>query len=45
MGLVQKGEEKEGLQYLMPLLIISLSLFFIIRGVLYNFFAESFSVG
>lgn len=34
LGLVSKGEEKEGLKYLPPILIISLAVFFIIRGAL-----------
>ena len=37
LGLVSKGEEKQGLKYLLPLLIISLSIFFIIRFALSGF--------
>ncbi|MEK6926146.1 MAG: type II secretion system F family protein [Nanoarchaeota archaeon] len=34
IGLVNKGEGKEGLKYLIPLIIISLSIFFVVRTVL-----------
>lgn len=42
LGLVNKGEEKEGLKYLWPILIISISLFFVIRFFLSRFIAELF---
>ena len=45
IGLVNKGDEKEGLRYLLPMIAVSLSLFFIIRTVLFKFVAESFSLG
>lgn len=34
LGLVSKGEEKQGLRYLLPLLLISLGIFFITRFLL-----------
>ena len=39
LGLVSKGEEKEGLKYLLPILIISLSVFFGVRILLSNVMA------
>jgi len=42
LGLVNKGEEKEGLKYLWPILIISMSLFFIIRFFLSRFITGLF---
>ena len=36
LGLVNKGEEKEGLRYMPFLLVISLSVFFVIRFLLLN---------
>jgi len=42
LGLVGKGEEKQGFKFLIPLIILSLSVFFIIKfslaGVISNFF-------
>ena len=43
IGLVNKGEEKAGLRYLIPILAISISIFFLIRIILTQFLAESFS--
>ncbi len=40
LGLVSKGEEKEGIKYLVPILGISLAIFFVIR-----FFLSRFMVG
>ncbi len=37
MGLVNKGEEKEGLKYLIPLLLISFGIFFLVRILLSGF--------
>lgn len=37
LGLVSKGEEREGFKYIIPMLVISLSIFFIIRIVLSGF--------
>ncbi|MFH1365699.1 MAG: type II secretion system F family protein [archaeon] len=42
LGLVSKGEEKEGLKYLVPILILSISIFFILRIFLNNFMAGLF---
>ncbi|MFH1500831.1 MAG: type II secretion system F family protein [archaeon] len=44
IGLVNKGSEKEGLRYLLPLIALSLAIFFTIRTVLFRFIAESFSM-
>lgn len=37
MGLVNKGEEKEGLKYLIPLLLLSFGIFFLVRILLSGF--------
>ena len=37
LGLINKGEEREGIKYLVPLLIISISVFFIVRIALSGF--------
>jgi pilus assembly protein TadC len=37
LGLVSKGEEKQGLRFLLPLLLISLSIFFAVRFFLADF--------
>jgi len=37
LGLVNKGSEKEGLKYILPILALSLSIFFISRLILGNF--------
>lgn len=42
LGLVSKGEEKEGLKYLIPILGISLGIFFLIRISLSGFIASMF---
>ena len=42
IGLVNKGEEKEGLKYMIPLIIISLVSFFIVRFMLLNYFSGLF---
>lgn len=42
IGLIQKGEEKEGLKYLIPLLTISLAIFFAIRLLLRGYFISNF---
>ncbi len=39
IGLVQKGEEREGLKYAIPLVITSLTMFFVIKLVLSSYFA------
>ena len=43
LGLVSKGEEKEGLKYLIPILVLSLSVFFIVRVILSSFMSSLFS--
>ena len=43
IGLVNKGEEKDGLRYILPLIAISILIFFGIRFVLTKFLAGSFS--
>ena len=42
MGLVNKGEEKSGLKYFLPLVLISLIIFFTIRLVLLSYFGGIF---
>jgi len=44
IGLVNKGSEKYGLRYALPLIITSLSMFFLIRLFLYNFISSSFDI-
>ncbi len=44
IGLVQDGDEKKGLKYFLPLVIISLAVFFIVRAILYNFFLDTLTV-
>lgn len=41
IGLVRKGSEKEGLKYFIPIAILSLSLFFLVRTVLSKTLLES----
>jgi len=41
IGLVNKGEEKAGLRYLLPLLTISLSIFFFMRVLLLKFLSST----
>jgi len=43
LGLVNKGEEKEGIKYLVPLLIISIIIFFAIRYALSGIMAGLFA--
>ncbi len=42
LGLVHKGEEKDGLRYIIPLIVVSLIIFFIVRIVLTTYFGENF---
>lgn len=42
LGLVSKGEEKEGLRYLVPILILSLGIFFLVKMFLSGFLAGLF---
>jgi len=44
IGLVNKGDEKYGLRYMFPLILLSLGIFFAIRLFLYSFLAESFAI-
>jgi len=39
LGLVNKGEEKEGLKYMAPILAISISIYFLLRYFLLKFFS------
>lgn len=39
IGLVQKGEEREGLKYSIPLILISLTTFFILKIILSSYFS------
>ncbi len=38
IGLVQKGEEREGLKYSIPLILLSLTMFFLLKLVLASYF-------
>jgi len=42
LGLVNKGDEKQGIKYILPLLAISLSVFFIARILISNFMSGLF---
>ncbi len=42
LGLVSKGEEKEGIRYLIPMLVVSMITFFIVRVLLSRFVAGLF---
>jgi archaeal flagellar protein FlaJ len=42
LGLVSKGEEKEGIKYILPLCVFSTSVFFAIKYFLYNYFSNFF---
>jgi len=42
LGLVSKGEEKEGLRYLIPILVLSIGGFFLVRVLLANFVSGFF---
>lgn len=44
IGLVNKGESKEGLRYFLPILVFSLSMFFLFRIVLLKFLSGMFSL-
>jgi flagellar protein FlaJ len=44
IGLVQNGEEKRGLKYLVPLVTISLLIYFVIKVVLRGYFFSAFEV-
>ncbi len=40
LGLVNKGEEREGIKYLIPLIAASLGIYFAVRAILSNYFAD-----
>ena len=42
IGLVNKGEEKAGLSYILPLIIISTTIFFVIRSIFSTYFSGLF---
>lgn len=42
LGLVSKGDEKEGLKYMIPLVLIGLAVFFVSRMILSRYFAGVF---
>ena len=44
LGLVTKGKEREGAKYILPLIAISMAVFFVIRYVLLVYFGDFFSV-
>ncbi len=44
LGLVTKGEEKEGTKYIIPILSVSLIVFFAVRIILLKYFAEFFNI-
>ncbi len=44
LGLVTKGEEKAGAKYIIPVVSVSLGIFFIVRTVLLKYFAEFFNI-
>lgn len=43
IGLVNKGEEKSGLRYFVPLAAVAISIFFAVKFILGNFLADTFS--
>lgn len=45
IGLVTKGAEREGSKYILPLISVSLGVFFGIRLILLKYFGDFFSVG
>lgn len=44
IGIVNKGEEKAGLKFLLPLIFLSLSVYFVIRFILYRVIVKSVSL-
>ena len=44
LGLVTKGEEKEGIKFMIPVTGVSLGIFFAVRIILLKYFAEFFNV-
>ena len=45
LGLVTKGKEREGVRYIIPIIAVSLTVFFVIRFILLEYFGEFFSIG
>lgn len=45
LGLVTKGKEREGAKYIIPLIAISMVVFFVIRFILLGYFGDFFSIG
>ncbi len=45
LGLVNKGEEKAGLKFVIPLLLLSYGIFFLVRWVLRKFLVQNLSLG
>ncbi len=45
LGLVNKGEEKAGLKFVIPLLLLSYGIFFLVRLVLRKFLVQNLSLG
>ncbi|HLC74177.1 MAG TPA: type II secretion system F family protein [Candidatus Nanoarchaeia archaeon] len=45
LGLVTKGEEREGVKYVVPLIVLSLTVFFSIRFILLEYFGDFFTIG
>lgn len=43
LGLVNKGEEKEGVKYVIPLIIVSIGVYFAVRLLLANYFKDLIS--
>lgn len=43
IGLVNKGDERYGFKYIIPLIALSLGIFFIIRLLLFRFLSDTFS--
>ncbi len=42
LGLVGKGEEKEGVKYIVPILIISITVFFIVKAIMTSYLSGFF---
>jgi len=39
LGVTNKGQEKDGLKYLIPMIILSLIIFFLVKGVMFSYFS------
>jgi archaeal flagellar protein FlaJ len=44
LGLVTKGEERDGFKYIIPIISVSIAIFFIVRIVLLKYFSDFFSL-